>query len=374
MAGLYVHVPFCHSECTYCDFYRTSYRDDLAWRYLDALEVELSSLPKDFSPSTIFVGGGTPSALKVAQLSRLLSLLDRYSNESSEYTFEVNPRSATDDKIRLLAEARVSRVSFGVQSFDDRALTLLGRRHRQDDVARVFHVLREFVDEVSFDLIFGWPNEGVEEWHFDVQRAIELGPDHLSAYSLVYEEGTPLAAKVFRGELSPVGEELERRMFLDARAMLKDAGYEHYEVSNFARNGRYGQHNQGYWEQHDYFGVGPSACSTIGHRRMRNKADLDLYVRVVNETGVPPREEETLSEADKLNELLMLRLRTSVGLCVAEFETQAGEGLDKFSEGRVAELSTHGLLHQEDGYLKLTLEGLCVADSVIGSLFVSGTP
>lgn len=369
MVGLYVHVPFCHSECTYCDFYRTGYRDELAWTYLEALEVEIAGLPRGLRPSSVFVGGGTPSALRAPQLERLLNLLAGLAVEVKEYTFEVNPRSTTPEKARLLAEAGVTRVSFGGQTFDDEALSLLGRRHRSEHIVTAFEMLREHIASINFDLIFALPGQSLEAWESDLARAVELDPDHLSAYSLTYESGTPLSQKVLRGELCPAGEELERAMFLRARDYLSEHGLEHYEISNYAKPGHACVHNLVYWNQSDYYGIGPAACSTLGSRRFRNLPDVDRYTFELKSRGLPPRSEETLSATDKLNEHIMLKLRTREGLSLEEFARRAGCSLEEYAGGKLSPLLQSRLLERQEQTLRLTEEGLCVADSVVCELF-----
>lgn len=373
-AGLYVHVPFCHSECTYCDFYRVSYREGAADRFLDALAIELALLPRPFRPRTLYVGGGTPSALREAQLERLLGLLGPFQAGAVEYTFEVNPRSASDAKIDSLAAAGVNRVSFGAQTFKDPALEMLGRRHRADDIRRAFERLRARVTSISFDLIFAWPGQTLDEWQADVEAAVAMGPDHLSAYSLIYEPGTPITRRILRGELSPVSEEVERAMFVHAMRRLSSAGYEHYEVSSYARAGHRSVHNQGYWDQEDYVGVGPGACSTLGSLRTTNSPDLQGYVQGLEERGAPPRVEERISRREKLDESILLRLRTSRGLRLAEFREHAGEDLSAYSGGRLFPLVSAGFVQVSDDVVRLTEDGLCVADRVIAELMAGESP
>jgi oxygen-independent coproporphyrinogen-3 oxidase len=361
-------VPFCHSQCTYCDFYRESYRDSLADAYLDALQVELGQLPSGFLPETIYVGGGTPSALKASQLARLLSLLQPLRQACAEYTFEVNPRSITEDKVELLASGGVDRISFGAQTFRDEALELLGRRHRGGDIASAFLRLRPRFRSVNFDLIFGLPAQTLSEWQADLGAAAALEPDHLSVYALTYEEGTPLTRALRSGAIRRAGEDLERDMLLEASRRLTALGYEHYEISSYARPGHRSLHNQSYWDQRDYFGVGPGAWSTLGSRRSANRRDLAAYVEGLLRRGAAPRDEEELSPRDRLNEQVMLRLRTAAGLPLTEFEAGAGADLAARARARWSPLIERGLLRLEDGKLRLTEEGLCVADSVIAEL------
>lgn len=366
--GLYVHVPFCHSECTYCDFYRVSYREREADAFLEALRLELASLPRDLRPTTVYVGGGTPSALREDQLEDLVAAIEPFRAPGQEYTFEVNPKSAAPRKVEILARAGVTRVSFGAQTFAAEALRLLGRRHGPEDIARVYELLRGAIPSVSFDLIFALPGQSRQAWELDLRAALALRPDHLSIYSLVYEPGTPLAAAVARGELQPASEELEREMFLSAVDNAAASGYEHYEVSSFAQPGHRSRHNQAYWRQEDYVGVGPGATTTLGSVRYTNERDLHRYVRQLRETGVPPRSDERLTPADKVHEHLLLRLRTGDGLSLSRFQELAGVSLEAYTRGGLSRWTAQGFLTVAGDGVRLTREGLCVADRVIAEL------
>ena len=369
--GLYVHVPFCHSECTYCDFYRVGYRDAAAIRFLRALEIEISGLPEGFRARTVYIGGGTPSALREAELEGLVDLLAPLAGGCLEWTVEVNPKSATERKIDILSAYGVDRVSFGAQTFRDDALEILGRRHRAADILRAFRLIERRIPAVSFDLIFALPGETLEEWIGDLEAALALSPAHLSAYSLIHEPGTPLTRMIESGELHSPGEEVERAMFLEARTRLQAAGYEHYEVSSYARPGRRSLHNQGYWEGRDYVGLGPGAASTLGRRRYTNSPDLEAYCRLLEAHGEAPREEEELSEENRLVELVLLGLRTSDGLSLAEFRDRARLDFAAWSAGRSRVLVAQGFLEERGGALRLTDEGLPVADAVISFLVAS---
>ena len=295
-------------------------------------------------------------------------MLRPYQGEEREYTVEVNPRSITVEKAGLLRESRVTRASFGAQSFNSGALEMLGRRHRGDDIGRAYKLLKDKIPSVSLDLIFALPGETLRDWQSDLTLALALEPDHLSIYSLIYEAGTPITRRVLRGELSPVSEELEREMFLHAIRRLVFAGYEHYEVSSYSKPGHRSVHNQGYWNQSDYIGLGPGACSTLGNRRYTNVPDLEKYVRGLKEEGLPPREEERLSETEKMNEFILLRLRTSDGLRPSEFLRRWGDDFFTLCGGKLESLAAQGLIRAEDDCVRLTLEGLCVADRVISEL------
>ena len=267
--GLYIHVPFCRSRCNYCDFYRVVYRTNSAERYLRALAIELGLLPAGFVPGTIYVGGGTPSVLSESELGVLLGLLEPLRRPGQEFTFEMNPESVTPGKVRLLSRAGVSRASLGVQSFSPAALVLLGRPHGVEDAVGACRFLKEAIPDLSVDLIFAIPGQDLPEWEDTMARAVGLAPEHISVYSLAYEPGSELAGRLERGKLEAVREEIEREMFLRAIRFLGSQGYEHYEVSNFSRPGHRSRHNEAYWSQEDYIGVGPGACSTLARDRRR---------------------------------------------------------------------------------------------------------
>src|SRR5262245_38216405 len=277
----YVHVPFCARRCGYCDFAIAVGHDHQLDRYLDALTAELASLGEPQRVETISLGGGTPTHPGARQLRRLLSDVTEWLPPlpGHEFSVEANPGTLDDEKVAVLADHGVNRVSLGAQSFQPRLLRVLERDHRPEDVPRAVETVRRRVANVSLDLIFGVPGQTLAEWDDDLRRALEVGPDHVSTYGLTYEKGTPLWKRWQRGEVVPLAEETKLKMYAHAIDVLEGAGFEHYEISNFARPGRRSRHNQVYWANHAHFGFGMGAAQYVNGRRWMRTRHLGSYIR-----------------------------------------------------------------------------------------------
>ncbi len=299
-SGLYVHVPFCLRKCAYCDFYSETptSRPGAEQDYAESLGRELASLPDSFDPTTVYIGGGTPSALSLPELQALLSRVLSRAPHAEEVTCEVNPGTLTKEKARVLRDAGVNRVSLGAQSFDERALAFLGRIHQAKEIGDACRMLREQgIDNLSLDLIYGLPSSvshGPEE---DLERLLELAPDHLSCYALTVEPGTPLHRDLGAGQFEPLDDDTCRNQYDAIRAQLKAAGYVHYELSNFARPDRECRHNRIYWTGGDNIGVGPAAHSYWQGRRYGYPRDLTEWRGRVERGGWNPAAEEELDAA-----------------------------------------------------------------------------
>ena len=362
-AGLYIHIPFCRSRCSYCDFATGLYESGLAERYVSALvqEVRSSSLAGKLI-NTIYFGGGTPSLLDPAQLNRiLLALNENFDVDSgSEITLEINPGSITVEKLRAFRSLGINRASFGAQTFDDRELAKLGRSHTAADARRTFHDLRSAgFDNVSFDLIAGLPGQTLSGWQRNVDEALQLRPEHLSFYLLEIHSGTPLAQHIERG-LQPVpDEDLAAVMYELVLERAAAAGYEHYEISNLSRPGFQSQHNTKYWTGEAYFGFGCSAHSYDGEtRRWSNHRDVLEYVRQVEQGFSAIKEEQILTESDIKAESLFLGLRMMRGvnrdLC-RDYETD----VERFREA--------GLLELDGDFIRLTRSGALLSNEVFSA-------
>ena len=274
MTGLYIHVPLCEKRCRYCDFYKLTPNEvDSMDLYLQCLEVELRRLPKDFAPDTVFIGGGTPTALSPAEYGKLLESLHRRINLSEviEFSSEANPGTLTPEKLAVMKEGGINRVSIGVQSFNPRALQLLGRIHDAKEAVDGYHMLRAAgFDNVNIDLIQSIPGMNPDEVLDDARKVAELGPEHISFYNLIYEPGTPLTKARDEGLVIPPGEDEEADNYFAVKAYLENAGYDHYETSNFSKGGAQCKHNVLYWQGGEYFGCGPSAHSHWHGKRFGN--------------------------------------------------------------------------------------------------------
>ena len=281
MTGLYIHVPLCISRCRYCDFYKMTPNewDDVAL-FLECLEIELGRLPEGFAPDTVFIGGGTPTALQPDAYARMLNAIHRRIDLSNvvEFTSEANPGTLTKDKLSVMRNGGVNRISIGVQTFNEKALRLLGRAHSHKQAVEGYHMLREAgFDNVNIDLIQSIPGMTPDDVLEDARRVVELGPEHISYYNLIYEPGTPMTSDRDAGRIVPPGDEEEADNYYAVKALLEGAGYNHYEISNFSRTGRPCLHNVLYWQGGEYFGCGPSAHSHWRGKRFGNIPDLPAW-------------------------------------------------------------------------------------------------
>lgn len=371
---LYVHVPFCAAKCTYCDFYSLAGEgQDLAGT-LELLLAEAAARAPE-RPRTVYLGGGTPSYYGPADLERLLDGLERVSRFRSsavEVTCECNPESLDLAKARLLRELGVDRLSIGLQSLEPRILELFGRVH---DVAAGFAAVEAAraagFERVSVDLIYGVPGQDLARWQADLARVLALRPDHVSAYQLTFEEGTPLGAQLHAGTVARLSEETELAFFEATHGQLAAAGYEGYEVSNFCLSGQQCLHNVNYWRNGPYLGLGPSAVSKIGHRRFGNPRSLVPWREAVAAGRPATAWEETPAPELRLGETWWLGLRTRAGVDPDEARRVAGhEGPDPTAAERAA-LAAVGLLEEGAGRTRLSARGWPLADAVARRLLAA---
>ncbi len=317
MRGLYVHIPFCEHKCSYCDFYSVE-RTALLEAFVEALCREIALLPEAFPEvleepiATLYFGGGTPSLLTPQQLERIFSALQRVFRlePQLEWTLECNPGTVDQERLRAYRQLGVNRVSFGVQSFEEQELRFLERLHTaQEAVQAVEWAYRVGFENVNVDLMFAVPGQTLQSWQRTLEKALRLAPQHISAYSLIWEPGTPLYARWRRGEVEPVSEELDVAQYELVATMLESAGYVHYEVSNFAHPGHYCRHNMLYWHGAEYVALGPSAHGHVRGRRYWNVRNLRRYCELVRQGVLPIAGSEQLGVEERLEELLLLGLR-----------------------------------------------------------------
>ena len=365
----YFHVPFCAHRCGYCDFTLISGRDDLVGDYLRALEREMqnAAVPAQTPLRTLFLGGGTPTHPAPAQMRSLLQMIRaqfRCSSET-EFSVEANPLDLTDEKIDLLQQAGVNRISLGVQSFSPQALTLLERDHRADDVADVMRRLRPSFDNVSIDLIFGIPGQTLADWNETLIRAMDLGSSHISTYGLTFERGTAFWTRRQRGELNPVDEELERDQYELAMELLPIQGFAQYEISNFARSGYECRHNHVYWNGEEYWAFGPGAARYLNGRRETNLRSVLGWLSRMERGESPVADFEELDPNHRARELIYLGLRRNIGISRFRFREQTGLVLDDVCGPSLAEQIQLGLIEDDGSRICLTREGRFVADRVV---------
>jgi oxygen-independent coproporphyrinogen-3 oxidase len=369
-SAAYVHVPFCAHHCGYCDFAVAAGQDHLMDLYLEALSCELATLGEPRPVQTLFIGGGTPTYLDAARLERLLGEIDQWLPRRSdpEFSIEATPESLTADKVAVLAAHGVTRVSIGAQSFRPHLLRVLERIHNPDDVPGAVECVRRKIPQVSLDLIFGVPGQTLAEWDADLRRVLSLQPDHVATYGLTYEKGTRLWKQRERAEVRALDEDAELALYNQAIDTLEAAGFEHYEISNFARPGGRCRHNQVYWANEAYYGFGVGAARYVHGTRELNVRDTQLYVRRVLAGESPTFQSETLPPLERAKETIAVQLRRAEGIDRAAFCRQTGLELDTLAGPAISKLVDLELLNDDGLRVCLTRRGKCVADAVIGEL------
>jgi oxygen-independent coproporphyrinogen-3 oxidase len=371
-AGLYVHIPFCSSRCSYCDFATGLYQTEMAERYVAALIEEIkTSRHAGASVDTVYFGGGTPSLLAPAQLDRIIATLSaRFEiDPSSEITLEINPGSVTREKLAAFRSLGINRASFGAQTFDDGELAKLGRSHNAADALQTFADLRDAgFTNISFDLIAGLPGQTLSGWKRNIKQALDLNPEHLSFYLLEVHSGTPLAEHIRRG-LQPVpDDDLAGEMYQWMLAEASEAGYEHYEISNLCRPGFNSRHNVKYWTTAPYYGFGCSSHSYDGRtRRWSNHRDVLKYVEMIESGKSPVAEEQKLSEADVRAEALFLGMRLMRGVDVRRYRESFGVDLREAHAADLDRFRNAGLLEFDGDMVRLTRTGALLSNEVFAA-------
>ena len=376
MPGIYIHVPFCESRCAYCDFYSTTllrHRSayvDMVCRELQLRLPELQGAPIE----TIYLGGGTPSTLTIEELSSILTSirnfhLSSFNFQLAEITLEANPDDLTEEYVQGLRTLPFNRVSIGIQSFHDRTLRLVGRRHTaQEAIEAVHRCQRMGLTNISIDLMYGLPGETIDDWAYSLDQAIALGVPHISAYHLTYEEGTRLWRMKEQGIVSPIDEEHSIRAFELLREKLLAAGYEHYEISNFALPGYHSRHNSSYWQGIPYIGIGPGAHSYDGTDRRWNLSSLTDYIATPEGEDVP-HELEHLTTEERYDERIITELRTARGVDLTSLLADFGERYHTHCLRCATPYINRGqLVHTADNHLRLTPESIFISDAVMRDL------
>lgn len=357
---LYLHIPFCHRVCPYCSFHKHTPGATPIGRFIETLLLEARHrIPRPEEIRTLYLGGGTPSMLSPSHLRRLFAGLSEIIEIASleEVTFEANPATFDLEKARLFRELGVRRVSLGIQSFSPHVLKTLGREHTPAQAADAVRILKEAeIPSINIDLMFSVPGLTHADWQHTLNTAIDLEPDHISAYNLTYEEDTAFFDSLHRGELD-TNEDRDAEQFHLGHDLLTSAGFEHYETSNYARSGHRSSHNHGYWNGEDYLGLGPSAVSTIAGVRHANIANTDRYVRLVESLGNAIVDSESLTPEQLRLERLALLLRT-----------EAGVPLDIIAPGDPRPLVEEGLARIHEDRLVLTKEGAALVDPIAAQL------
>ena len=372
MAGIYIHVPFCKTRCAYCDFFSTTLHD-MKSRYVDALCQELvmrRNYLHDAPIDTLYFGGGTPSQLSESDFHSIFNQIEKvYGLEAcEEITLEANPDDLTDDYVEMLTTLPFNRISMGIQTFHEPTLQLIGRRHTaQEAIEAVHRCQQQGFTNISIDLIYGLPGETLEQWKEDLLMAFSLKVQHISAYHLTYEQGTRLWQMLQRKEICEVDEDTSVELFRILCEEMQKAGYEHYEISNFALPNFRSRHNSAYWHEVPYLGCGPGAHSFDGDSREWNVSSLPKYIEAL-EQGQRNYEQETLYKDTRYNEFIMTRLRTCEGFSLNDLQQRFGQAYHDYCLHLATPYMRQGLLLQKENTLRLSREGIFVSDDIISDL------
>mgnify|MGYP001222744710 FL=1 len=376
---LYIHVPFCIKKCAYCDFLSAPAGEEERQRYVETMIKEIQGYRKkyqEYCVTTIFVGGGTPSVLSGEQIKEVFNAL-RASfviDTQAEITIEVNPGTVTEEKVEAWMQAGVNRISIGLQSVNDEELQMLGRMHTYKDFLNTYHLLRDKgFNNLNIDLISAIPGQTLESWKKTLSTVAELEPEHISAYSLIVEEGTPFYTIYGEGgadgnlesmvQLLP-DEETERFIYEETEMILQKYGYDRYEISNYAKPGYACRHNEGYWRRVNYLGVGLGASSLIENQRFRNFSTYDAYMDAIQNQKLFHEEVESLSVTDEMEEFMFLGLRMMSGISREEFQKKFGKKIETVYEKQIQQLKKDGLIEFVENRIRLTKRGIDISNYV----------
>lgn len=368
--GLYIHIPFCRQKCLYCDFPSWAGKEGQMQGYVDALTKEIENRGKAYSDRkviSVFFGGGTPTTLSVPMLEQLMQAVFESWDiaEDAEITTEANPGTLDGEMAAALKKMGFNRLSMGVQAWQNRLLKDLGRIHTIESFQENYKAVREAgFGNVNTDLMFALPNQTMADWQETVRNIVALHPEHISAYSLILEEGTPFFDRYEKGELEPAAEELDREMYHWAVDYLAKMGYGQYEISNFAKKGRQSRHNRIYWQAEEYLGMGLGAHSYMDGERFHNRYDLQEYIRADGDISLLKEEVEVITEEDALAEFMFLGLRLTEGVSFARFRERFGQEMKNIYGRQIEELVRDGLLNEDEIGVRLTARGVDISNVV----------
>ena len=372
-AGLYIHIPFCEKKCDYCDFYSITHLKQIDG-FLQALQNEIeirAQYFKNYTFKTMFWGGGTPSLLNEKQITQILGSLklNFHFNDEAEITIEANPGTLTSSKLYFLKKLGFNRLSLGAQSFNPQELNFLGRIHSVNEIYKSYNDARDAgFSNINIDLMTAFPGITFKSFKNSLSKAVQLKPEHISCYTLIFEPGTIFYKKMQRGELMPMDDDEEASYYEIASKILQANGYLHYEISNFSLGEKYiCKHNLGYWEHKTYIGLGPSAHSFFQNQRQANKRSLLIYINELKKGNLPIDFQENLSEEDLVSEYIFLNLRLRRGINLNDFQNRFGRDYIKKFISKIQYLSDNKLIEANDHYLKLTDRGWMLADSIAAS-------
>ncbi|MEG0694771.1 MAG: radical SAM family heme chaperone HemW [Erysipelotrichaceae bacterium] len=355
--SLYVHIPFCQHICAYCDFFRCGYHEGLADRFLTAFHTDLINQVKEKQLNTIYIGGGTPSALTLSQLDRLLSMLEPYSKQVKEYTMEANVESLSFEKLKLMKQYGINRLSLGVQSLQESLLKIIERNHTLPQINECIHNAHAVgIDNISIDLIYGLPTQTKAQWELDLKQAVQLDISHLSLYALSIEEHSAFGRKGVKN----IDEEIEADMYEMAITLLNQHGFHQYEISSFAKDQCESQHNKAYWHYDDFYGVGCGASGKVNHIRYDMTHNILDYIN-----GKDIKKDIILKEKDEMFEYIMMSMRLKEGLSMLHFKELFDKDFKVYYKQVVDELIEKKLCYEENQSLKTTKQGMLFLNDVI---------
>ncbi|MCI1856581.1 MAG: radical SAM family heme chaperone HemW [Sporolactobacillus sp.] len=372
--GAYIHIPFCDHICYYCDFNKFFMKNQPVDAYLDALAHEMAFYAAMGPVQSVYVGGGTPTALNDEQFERMLNEVHRYFVHSGlrEFTVEANPENLDERKLLMMKRYGVTRLSIGVQSFDDRLLKAIGRAHTADRAAAVIHLANSLgFDNLTLDLMFALPGQTEASLRTSLARAVRLGVPHISIYSLQIEPRTIFYHRLRNGKLRLPGQDIEADMFGEIILFLEERGFRHYEISNFARPGFEGIHNSLYWRNDEYYGIGAGAHGYVAGNRYANAASIKKYIRTVGEQGNAATTVHRVTQQERMEEEMFLGLRMMKGVSKSRFYRRFGRPLEEVYGTAIAQLKRRGLLDEQGDRLALTMRGIFLGNNVFEAFLLS---
>ena len=370
--SLYLHIPFCVRKCLYCDFLSGPQSADVQEQYVEALCREIQETSpeyREFQVVSVFIGGGTPSVLQPEQTVRIMETVKHcfVLTDTCEISMEMNPGTVTPEKMRAYYACGINRISIGLQSPKNKELAILGRIHNYAQFLESFQMAREAgFSNINVDLMFAIPGQSYEGWIENLRTVAALGPEHISAYSLIIEEGTPFSRK----KLDLPDEDTEYRMYEDVAAVLKEYGYHQYEISNYAKAGRECRHNEGYWQRKDYLGLGLGAASLLGKERFSNTSDMQEYLKNSSAPEKIRKNRELLTREDEMAEFMFLGLRMTQGVSKKEFQEYFGTAIENIYGEVLRKYKKQGLLLEESGRIFLSREGIHVSNAVMADFLL----
>ncbi len=366
--GIYVHIPFCDKKCDYCDFLSGQASSEIKKKYIQALLNEIKSykdINQEYLVKTIFIGGGTPSCVLPQYIHEILKAINKYFLvDASEITIETNPGTLSKEKLTLYKESGINRLSMGLQSTNNEELKLLGRIHTYEDFLDNYRLARELgFTNINIDLMSGLPGQGVEAWEDTLKKVIDLEPEHISAYSLIIEEGTPFYNRY--SEMDGLDDNTDRLIYSKTKEILQENGYKRYEISNYAKEGYESKHNKSYWEGTPYLGLGLGASSLIKNTRFYNEEDINLYMKNSTDFKLLHKEVTKLTKKEAMEEFMFLGLRQTQGISICKFKTRFNVNIEKIYGQVLARSIKEGVIVQEGDKIYLSDYGLDVSNYVL---------